>query len=86
MHVRLVMIKFFQESIMNPTDNDPFLLTGELAQYLGRSKSTIWRWVKRGLCPPPVRGPDGEFLGWPRSGIVRWKSELAKRTLEDWKF
>lgn len=67
-------------------ERDPFWVAGDVARYFGRSRATVWRWVKRGFFPPPVRDHDGRFLGWPRSEIVRWKMDLARRAAKDWQF
>ena len=46
------------------------LTIAELADYLGRHRSTIWRWLEAGLLP------DGMAIGgrryWSRSTIDSW--------------
>ena len=46
----------------------------EVAQRLGISTRTIWRWTETGLLPAPVRtGGNGR--------IVRWKAKASESLL-----
>lgn len=47
----------------------------ELAQLLGRSRVTIYRWVAAGIGPPPLpRGPKQALL-FPREAVHAWLGE-----------
>lgn len=58
------------ERIMRPT---------ELHKYLGIARVTIWRMVKRGDFPEPLRlsGTEGRrsAVGWRRSVVTAWLDE-----------
>ncbi len=46
----------------------------QAAQLLGVSRSTLWRWVRDGLMPRPIRlGPVAR--GWNQTDLERWLSE-----------
>ena len=43
----------------------------ELSQKLGVSECSIWRWVRAGHFPKPIKlGPNA--IGWETSAIERW--------------
>lgn len=44
----------------------------QLAQKIGKSRRTVWRWVKKGWLPEPLY-----VKGWPV-----WDSEAVRRRLE----
>lgn len=46
----------------------------ELTELLGLSRTTIWRRVRSGQLPPPVRlgGPGSRAVGWKRTEIEKW--------------
>lgn len=51
---------------------------GELAEELGVSKSTIWRWRRSGEMPAPMNlGP--RFIAWERVVIEDW---LKSKSIE----
>ena len=52
---------------------DPIVRRATLALELGQSPTTIWRWVRDGFLPKPVK--LGQTSGWPRSVIDKWKVE-----------
>ncbi|MDE1215686.1 helix-turn-helix transcriptional regulator [Vibrio aestuarianus] len=41
---------------------------------LNRNYKTIWKWVKIGIFPEPVRF-QGRTIGWKRADIEKWLSE-----------
>ncbi len=44
----------------------------ELEALLGISRTTLWRWERKGLLPPRRHyGPN--VVGWPASVIEEWK-------------
>ena len=56
-----------------------FIRIGQLASAPGRegrlpvSAPTIWRWVKSGTLPAPVRlGP--QVTAWPMEAVEQWES------------
>jgi len=44
----------------------------QLARMIGKSRRTVWRWVKKGWLPEPLY-----VNGWPV-----WDSEAVRRRLE----
>lgn len=44
----------------------------ELALYFGVSVSTIYRQVKSGMLPSPLRSPSGNIIGWFAVDIENW--------------
>jgi prophage regulatory protein len=50
----------------------------ELAQRLGVSKSTLWRWRKAQIVPHPLSlGP--RMVGWRATEIEAWLENVQKR-------
>lgn len=50
---------------------DRMLRIAEIRQITGVSAATIWRWVKEGTYPAPVKlGPNS--VGWRESEIREW--------------
>lgn len=50
--------------------------TWDLARRLGVDRSTIWRWVRNSIIPPPIQiGP--QVRGWRADDIERWLSERS---------
>lgn len=46
---------------------------------VNRDYKTIWRWVKRGVFPQPVR-VSGRAIGWTENSYKKWLSDsLAVR-------
>jgi prophage regulatory protein len=43
----------------------------ELAQQLGMSKSSLWRWQKAGILPEPIKFGN-RVLGWRKATILQW--------------
>ena len=48
------------------------LTLSEVAELLGRHRTTIYRWYRHNVLPPPVYGPGGRVLGWFVSDLVEW--------------
>jgi len=56
-----------------------FFREAELRKSLGISHSTIWRWVRAGRFPKPVRIGQAA-IAWPADEILRWiESKKAER-------
>ena len=51
----------------------------EVAALLNISITTLWRMVRAGLFPPPIRVSPGR-VAWPARTVVAWIDERAKRT------
>jgi predicted DNA-binding transcriptional regulator AlpA len=63
--------------------NQVFLTPTELAAYLHKSKSSIWRWIDKGIIPKP-RKVTPQTLLWRKSDIDKAlnlidEDELAER-------
>lgn len=43
----------------------------ELTQLLNKSRVSIWRWVRDGVLPQPIK-VQGRTLGWRESVILEW--------------
>ena len=45
-----------------------------LMEMVGLSRTTIWRRVKSGDLPPPIRlgGPGSRAVGWRRTAVEDW--------------
>ena len=54
-----------------------FLRTSEVAEMLGVSRVTLWRWVRRGLLPPK-RSIGPNTVGWLDSEILEWIESRPK--------
>ena len=50
------------------------LRTADVITATGLSRTTLWRRVKTGDFPPPIRlgGPESRAAGWRRSEIETW--------------
>ena len=48
--------------------------TPEVVKTTGLSKTTIWRRVRSGDFPVPVKlgGPKSRLIGWTQEGIEEW--------------
>jgi predicted DNA-binding transcriptional regulator AlpA len=56
---------------MMTLSNSRVVRPGELAERLGVSRVTLWRWERKGLLPPKHRvGPN--VVGWLVSEIDEW--------------
>ncbi|WP_082833092.1 AlpA family phage regulatory protein [Geobacter anodireducens] len=47
----------------------------EILNLTGVSRSTIWRWIKAGNFPRPVRMSPGT-IGWRSSDVLGWIDSL----------
>ena len=43
----------------------------QLSDILQRSRVTIWRWIKEGILPQPIK-VNGIVLGWKPDVIEQW--------------
>ena len=43
----------------------------QLSKVLQRSRVTVWRWIKEGILPPPIK-INGTVLGWKADVINEW--------------
>lgn len=50
----------------------------EVEQELGISRTTIWRLVKAGAFPPPLR-ITSKAIAWRQSDILAWQEQLAEK-------
>ena len=50
------------------------LRTADVITATGLSRTTLWRRVKAGDFPPPIRlgGPESRAVGWRRNEIETW--------------
>lgn len=56
-------------------DLDRIIRLPELLEITGASRSTLYRWIREGCFPPPVRlGPNS--TGWPQSQVREWLDSL----------
>ncbi len=54
-----------------PANRLRILRTNEVAEMLGISRVTLWRWARRGLLPPKrIIGPN--TVGWVEEEILSW--------------
>ena len=62
---------------MTTTVVDGIMRLDELTKVLGLSKSTIWRRIRQGEFPPPIRlgGEKARAVGWPREVVREWLNE-----------
>lgn len=56
-------------AVMNGTRSD-FCWVREIADRLGVSDSTLYRWITEGKVPPPIR--IGSTMRFPREQIDKW--------------
>ena len=50
----------------------------DIERELGISRTTIWRLVKAGTFPPPLR-ITSKAIAWRRSDIEAWQEQLAEK-------
>lgn len=61
--------KFHNLLVSNLPKPESIIRKKEVCDLLGRSESTIDRWVKNNQMPKPVRHLNGRMIGWRRSEI-----------------
>lgn len=49
----------------------------EVSEILNRSPKTIWRWWAKDKCMPPPLKVRGRSIGWKRSTIDRFLSDMS---------
>lgn len=54
----------------------------EVAQLLGISTKTLYRWIQDASSPPFKRAPGGMFL-FQREAVERWYSNLSESTSKE---
>lgn len=54
-----------------------YLRTRQVAQILGVSLNTIYRWLKQEKISEPLRGPDNNYRLWTAEDIERIRQEVA---------
>lgn len=63
----------------NPVLDSPYaiLRTRAVLALIGLSRTSLWRRVKAGDFPPPVRlgGKGSRAVGWRREDVERWLAE-----------
>ena len=67
---------------MTPTQTPPardFLRTKDIAEMLGVSAVTIWRWRRSGDFPEPHQ-LGVNTVGWPRAVVEDWLASRAPTT------
>ena len=62
------------EPMTDRPEIDQVLLAGAVANMLSLSRPTLWRLVKRGAFPRPLR-LSPRRIGWRRSTIEAWLAE-----------
>jgi predicted DNA-binding transcriptional regulator AlpA len=53
---------------IKPTSRMKFIRVSRLARLLDVDQSTLWRWRRDGVLPPPVR--IGGIVGWPEHQLL----------------
>ncbi|WP_215753922.1 AlpA family transcriptional regulator [Acetobacter sp. P5B1] len=66
---------------MPSQDLDYIIRPATVAKMCGVDRSTIYRWVKRGDFPPPIRA-GRNTSGWWASTIQRWQQALTSQETE----
>lgn len=55
-------------------ENPTYLRDTDLAERFQVSRSTIWRWTRRGQFPAPVKISDG-FVRWRQADVDSWEDQ-----------
>ena len=72
---------FSYESPKSILQSSPAILrTPTVLALIGLSRTSLWRRVRAGDFPAPVRlgGEGSRAVGWHRGDVERWLSELSK--------
>lgn len=59
-----------------------YLTTRQLAQLVGVSLNTIYRWLKAGKIPEPYRNPDNNYRLWTSGNVQQIRYVLLKNNEE----
>lgn len=57
-----------------------YLKDTQLAKHLGVGRATIWRWIKEGQFPPPVR-LSVRCSRWPLDKVEKWIRERSEKLI-----
>lgn len=64
---------------MNQKTKDAIIRVPEVLETVGISKSTLFRWIKSGAFPEPVKlSPAGAAIGWRTSTIDEYLANLGE--------
>jgi predicted DNA-binding transcriptional regulator AlpA/predicted RNase H-like HicB family nuclease len=66
--------------VLPRTSDDRIVTTKELLAHIPLTRQTIWRMVREGRFPPPIRLTSSR-VGWRWSAVVAWLQEREKRPL-----
>ncbi|KJF90419.1 helix-turn-helix transcriptional regulator [Photobacterium leiognathi] len=55
--------------------NKILITQDDLCELTGKGRITIWRWIKEGILPEPMR-INGVVLGWDNETINKWFKSL----------
>jgi prophage regulatory protein len=58
-------------------EGEQLLRMADIRRITGLSRSTIYRYIKRGLFPKPYRLGPGR-VGWKKSEILEWQAQLRR--------
>ncbi|PSW75481.1 AlpA family transcriptional regulator [Photobacterium sp. GB-50] len=56
--------------------NKRLITQDELCELTSKGRITIWRWIKEGILPEPMR-INGVVLGWEEDVIKNWLKSLC---------
>lgn len=55
------------------------LRTTELLALIGVSRMTLWRWLKAGTFPQPIK-LGTRAVGWRKAEVEEWVRNLSRKT------
>jgi len=55
-----------------------YLKTRQVAQLLGVSLNTVYRWLKKEKISEPLRGPENNYRLWTVEDVERIRQELSE--------
>src|SRR5690606_25178936 len=55
-----------------PTDHWALLKARQVQDLIGVSRTTLWRWINRGIFPPPDKVLPGGRRAWRRGTVEAW--------------
>lgn len=59
-----------------------YLTSRQVAQLVGVSLNTIYRWLKAGKIPEPYRNPDNNYRLWTSGDVQQIRYELLRTSEE----